>query len=89
MCPARDEPGRVGGALVTEIYSVGPDHDGQRSGTSRSGVRGPAQRSVLSRRRHALDPHELTDAMIHRLRRNKAGRRSLETLTVIEKAMAQ
>jgi diacylglycerol O-acyltransferase len=86
--PGPRERARVGGALVTEIYSVAPL-------TTGSGLNIPVWSyvdqlnvSVLTDGATLLDPHELTEAMIEAfIEIRRAGGLS-EHLTVVESAMA-
>src|ERR1700759_4013692 len=87
--PGPREQGRVGGALVTEIYSV-------RRLTTGSGLNitvwsyvDQLNVSVLSDGATLLDPHELTEAMIHSFVEIRRAAGLSEDLTIVEKAMAQ
>jgi diacylglycerol O-acyltransferase len=62
--PGPREPGRVGGALVTEIYSVGPLTTGSGLNITVWSYVDQLNISVLSDGATLEDPHELTDAMI-------------------------
>jgi diacylglycerol O-acyltransferase / wax synthase len=62
--PGPRQPGRVGGALVTEIYSVGPLTTGSGLNITVWSYVDQLNISVLSDGATLLDPHELTDAMI-------------------------
>jgi diacylglycerol O-acyltransferase / wax synthase len=62
--PGPREYGRVGGALVTEIYSVGPLTTGSGLNITVWSYVDQLNISVLSDGATLSDPHELTDAMI-------------------------
>jgi diacylglycerol O-acyltransferase len=62
--PGPREHGRVGGALVTEIYSVGPLTTGSGLNITVWSYVDQLNISVLSDGATLEDPHELTDAMI-------------------------
>jgi diacylglycerol O-acyltransferase / wax synthase len=76
--PGPQERGRVGGALVTELYSVGPL-------TAGSGL----NITVLSDGSTLEDPHELTDAMIDAFVEIRRAAGLPGELTVVETAVAQ
>jgi diacylglycerol O-acyltransferase len=86
--PGPREPGRVGGALVTEIYSVGPLTTGSGLNITVWSYVDQLNISVLSDGATLLDPHELTDAMIAAFIEIRRAAGLSEELTVIEKAMA-
>ncbi|WP_326548478.1 wax ester/triacylglycerol synthase family O-acyltransferase [Mycolicibacterium sp. ND9-15] len=87
--PGPREPGRVGGALVTEIYSVGPLTTGSGLNITVWSYVDQLNISVLSDGTTLEDPHELTDAMIDAcIEIRRAAGLSAE-LTVVENAMAQ
>ncbi|MCW2557173.1 MAG: putative diacylglycerol O-acyltransferase [Mycobacterium sp.] len=62
--PGPREHGRVGGALVTEVYSVGPLTTGSGLNITVWSYVDQLNISVLSDGATLEDPHELTDAMI-------------------------
>ncbi|KAA0086424.1 wax ester/triacylglycerol synthase family O-acyltransferase [Mycolicibacterium sp. P9-64] len=62
--PGPREHGRVGGALVTEIYSVGPLTTGSGLNITVWSYVDQLNISVLSDGATLEDPHELTDAMV-------------------------
>lgn len=85
--PGPREQGKVGGATVTEIYSVGPL-------TAASGLNitvwsyvDQLNVSVLSDTETVKDPHEVTAAMVHEFREIRRAAGISEELTVIENAM--
>ena len=87
--PGPREPGRVGGALVTEIYSVGPLTTGSGLNITVWSYVDQLNISVLSDGATLDDPHELTDAMIEAFIEIRRAAGLSEELTVVEKAMAQ
>ena len=82
--PGPREPGRVGGALVTEIYSVGPLTTGSGLNITVWSYVDQLNISVLSDGATLLDPHELTDAMIDAFVEIRRAAGLSEELTVIE-----
>ena len=86
--PGPREHGRVGGALVTEIYSVGPLTTGSGLNITVWSYVDQLNISVLSDGATLSDPHELTDAMIEAFVEIRRAAGLSEELTVIEKAMA-
>jgi diacylglycerol O-acyltransferase / wax synthase len=85
--PGPRERGRVGGATVAEIYSVGPL-------TAASGLNitvwsyvDQLNISVISDTETVQDPHEVTEAMVQELRDIRSAAGISEDLTVIETAM--
>lgn len=85
--PGPRERGRVGGALVTEIYSVGPL-------TAASGVNitvwsyvDQINISVLTDNASVDDPHEITGAMVEEFIEIRRAAGLPETLTDVETAM--
>lgn len=85
--PGPREQGKVGGATVTEIYSVGPL-------TAASGLNitvwsyvDQLNISVISDTDTVKDPHEVTDAMVRELREIRQAAGISEELTVIETAL--
>ncbi|HET9565013.1 MAG TPA: wax ester/triacylglycerol synthase family O-acyltransferase [Mycobacterium sp.] len=87
--PGPREPGRVGGALVTEIYSVGPLTTGSGLNITVWSYVDQLNISVLSDGATLSDPHELTDALIEAFIEIRRAAGLSELLTVVEKAMAQ
>src|SRR5262245_44406797 len=87
--PGPREPGRVGDALVTEIYSVGPLTMGSGLNITVWSYVDQLNVSVLSDGATLLDPHELTDAMIDAFVEIRRAAGLSDELTVVEKAMAQ
>lgn len=87
--PGPREPGRVGGALVTEIYSVGPLTTGSGLNITVWSYVDQLNVSVLSDGATLADPHELTEAMIDAFIEIRGAAGLSEELTVVEKAMAQ
>ncbi|MHA3024472.1 WS/DGAT/MGAT family O-acyltransferase [Mycobacterium sp. BMJ-28] len=86
--PGPRERGKVGGATVTEIYSVGPL-------TAASGLNitvwsyvDQLNISVLSDTATVQDPHEVTDAMVGEFREIRRAAGISAELTIIETAMA-
>lgn len=85
--PGPRERGRVGGATVSEIYSVGPL-------TAASGLNitvwsyvDQLNISVLSDTETVRDPHEVTEAMVAELRDIRTAAGISEELTVIDSAL--
>ncbi len=87
--PGPREYGRVGGALVTEIYSVGPLTTGSGLNITVWSYVDQLNISVLSDGATLADPHELTDAIIVAFIEIRRAAGLSEELTVVEKAMAQ
>jgi diacylglycerol O-acyltransferase len=87
--PGPREHGRVGGALVTEIYSVGPLTAGSGLNITVWSYVDQLNVSVLSDGATVEDPHELTDAIIDEFIEIRRAAGLSEKLTVIESAMAQ
>jgi diacylglycerol O-acyltransferase / wax synthase len=87
--PGPREHGRVGGALVTEIYSVGPLTAGSGLNITVWSYVDQLNVSVLSDGATVEDPHELTDAIIDEFIKIRRAAGLSEKLTVIETAMAQ
>jgi diacylglycerol O-acyltransferase len=87
--PGPRERGRVGGALVTEIYSVGPLSMGSGLNITVWSYVDQLNISVLSDGSTLEDPHELTDAMINAFIEIRCAAGLSEELTVVESAMAQ
>jgi len=85
--PGPREPGRVGGALVTQIYSVGPLTTGSGLNITVWSYVDQLNISVLSDGATLLDPHELTDAMIDAFIEIRRAAGLSKELTVIEEAV--
>jgi diacylglycerol O-acyltransferase / wax synthase len=86
--PGPREHGRVGGALVTEIYSVGPLTTGSGLNITVWSYVDQLNISVLSDGATLEDPHELTDAMVKAFIEIRRAAGLSEELTVVEGAMA-
>ncbi|MGB6205505.1 WS/DGAT/MGAT family O-acyltransferase [Mycobacterium sp.] len=87
--PGPREHGRVGGALVTEIYSVGPLTAGSGLNITVWSYVDQLNVSVLSDSATLEDPHEVTDAIIDEFVEIRRAAGLSEKLTVIEHAMTQ
>ncbi len=87
--PGPREHGRVGGALVTEIYSVGPLTTGSGLNITVWSYVDQLNVSVLSDGATVEDPHEVTEAILEELVEIRRAAGLSEELTVIESAMAQ
>lgn len=87
--PGPREHGRVGGALVTEIYSVGPLTLGSGLNMTVWSYVDQLNISVLSDGATLEDPHELTEAMVDAFVEIRCAAGLSEELTVIDSAMAQ
>lgn len=87
--PGPRERGRVGGALVTEIYSVGPLTAGSGLNITVWSYVDQLNISVLSDGSTLEDPHELTDAMIDSFIEIRKAAGLPAELTVVESAMTQ
>jgi diacylglycerol O-acyltransferase / wax synthase len=87
--PGPRERGRVGGALVTEVFSVGPLTAGSGLNITVWSYVDQLNISVLADGATVKDPHEVTEAMVSDFLeiRRRAG--LSEKLTVVETAMAQ
>jgi WS/DGAT/MGAT family acyltransferase len=81
--------GRVGGALETEIYSVGPLTAGSGLNITVWSYVDQLNISVLSDGATLKDPHEVTEAMIAEFIEIRRAAGLSEDLTVVEEAMAQ
>jgi diacylglycerol O-acyltransferase len=81
--------GRVGGALVTEIYSVGPLTAGSGLNITVWSYVDQLNISVLSDGATLKDPHEVTAAMIAEFVEIRRAAGLSEDLTVVEEAMPQ
>jgi diacylglycerol O-acyltransferase len=86
--PGPREPGRVGGALVTEIYSVGPLTTGSGLNITVWSYVDQLNVSVLCDGATLLDPHELTDTFVDAFVEIRRAAGLPEELTVVENAMA-
>ncbi|MGV0714325.1 wax ester/triacylglycerol synthase family O-acyltransferase [Mycolicibacterium sp. XJ662] len=80
--------GRVGGALVTEIYSVGPLTTGSGLNITVWSYVDQLNISVLSDGATLSDPHELTDAMVEAFTEIRRAAGLSEELTVIDSVIA-
>jgi diacylglycerol O-acyltransferase / wax synthase len=87
--PGPRERGRVGGALVTEIYSVGPLTAGSGLNITVWSYVDQLNISVLADGATVKDPHEVTDAMMDDFSEIRRAAGLSETLTVVETAMPQ
>ncbi|MGV0656553.1 wax ester/triacylglycerol synthase family O-acyltransferase [Mycolicibacterium thermoresistibile] len=87
--PGPRRPGRVGGALVTEIYSVGPLTTGSGLNITVWSYVDALNISVLTDGATLSDPHELTDAMMSAFVEIRRAAGLSEQLTAVESAMAQ
>ncbi len=87
--PGPRERGRVGGALVTEIYSVGPLTAGSGMNITVWSYVDQLNISVLTDGATVDDPHEATDAMLAAFSEIRSAAGLSGELTVIETAMAQ
>ncbi|OBF59698.1 diacylglycerol O-acyltransferase [Mycobacterium sp. 852002-53434_SCH5985345] len=86
--PGPRERGRVGGALVTEIYSVGPLTAGSGLNITVWSYVDQLNISVLSDGATLKDPHEVTEAMVADFIEIRRAAGLSEELTVVEAAMA-
>jgi diacylglycerol O-acyltransferase / wax synthase len=86
--PGPREHGRVGGALVTEIYSVGPLTAGSGLNITVWSYVDQLNVSVLVDGATVDDPHEVTDAIVDEFIEIRRAAGLSEKLTVIETAMA-
>lgn len=87
--PGPRERGRVGGAQVTEIYSVGPLTAGSGMNITVWSYVDQLNISVLTDGATIDDPHEVTDAMLREFSEIRSAAGLSGDLTVIETAMAQ
>jgi WS/DGAT/MGAT family acyltransferase len=87
--PGPGDRGRVGGALVTEIYSVGPLTAGSGLNITVWSYVDQLNISVLADGATVKDPHEVTEAMVSDFLEIRRGAGLSEKLTVVETAMAQ
>ena len=88
MCPGPREYGRVGGALVTEIYSVGPLTAGSGLNITVWSYVDQLNVSVLADHDSVDDAHEVTQAMVDEFIEIRRAAGLSDQLTVVEKAMA-
>jgi WS/DGAT/MGAT family acyltransferase len=86
--PGPRERGRVGGALVTEIYSVGPLTAGSGLNITVWSYVDQLNISVLCDGSTLEDPHEVSDAMVADFIEIRRAAGLPENLTVVEAAMA-
>jgi WS/DGAT/MGAT family acyltransferase len=86
--PGPRERGRVGGALVTEIYSVGPLTAGSGLNITVWSYVDQLNISVLADGSTVKDPHEVTEAMVADFIEIRRAAGLSEELTVIQDAMA-
>ncbi|BBY55625.1 wax ester/triacylglycerol synthase family O-acyltransferase [Mycobacterium koreense] len=86
--PGPREPGRVGGALVTEIYSVGPLTAGSGLNITVWSYVDQLNISVLADAATLKDPHEVTDAMVAEFIEIRRAAGLSEQLTAVPEAMA-
>ena len=86
--PGPREHGRVGGALVTDLYSVGPLTTGSGLNITVWSYVDQLNVSVLSDGATLTDPHELTDAMVEAFIEIRSAAGLSEELTVVEGALA-
>jgi diacylglycerol O-acyltransferase len=86
--PGPRERGRVGGALVTEIYSVGPLTAGSGLNITVWSYVDQINISVLSDGATVKDPHEVTEAMVADFIGIRRAAGLPEELTFVETAMA-
>lgn len=87
--PGPRERGRVGGAVVTEIYSVGPLTAGSGLNITVWSYVDQLNISVLADGSTVKDPHEVTEAMVADFIEIRRAAGISEELTVIADAMAQ
>ncbi|MEN4401671.1 WS/DGAT/MGAT family O-acyltransferase [Mycolicibacterium senegalense] len=87
--PGPRERGKVGGATVTEIYSVGPITTGSGLNITVWSYVDQLNISVLSDDATVEDPHEVTDGMLEEFREICRVAGLSDELTVVESAMPQ
>ncbi|OMC48639.1 diacylglycerol O-acyltransferase [Mycolicibacterium fortuitum] len=87
--PGPRERGKVGGATVTEIYSVGPITTGSGLNITVWSYVDQLNISVLSDDATVEDPHEVTDGMVEDFREIRRVAGLSDKLTVVESAMPQ
>ena len=85
--PGPREYGRVGGALVTEVYSVGPLTAGSGLNITVWSYVGQLNISVLSDHQSVSDAHEVTTAMVDEFVEIRRAAGLSTELTVVDKAM--
>ncbi len=86
--PGPRQRGRVGGALVTEIYSVGPLTAGSGLNITVWSYVDQLNISVLADGATVNDPHEVTEAMVADFIEIRRAAGLSEKLTMVETAMA-
>jgi WS/DGAT/MGAT family acyltransferase len=87
--PGPRERGRVGGALVTEIYSVGPLTAGSGLNITVWSYVDQLNISVLADSSTVQDPHEVTEAMIADFIEIRRAAGLSQELTAVPEAMAR
>jgi WS/DGAT/MGAT family acyltransferase len=87
--PGPRERGKVGGATVTEIYSVGPITTGSGLNITVWSYVDQLNISVIADDATVDDPHEVTDGMLAEFRDIRRVAGLSEELTVVETAMPQ
>jgi len=87
--PGPRERGKVGGATVTEIYSVGPLTAGSGLNITVWSYVDQLNISVLADGATTDDPHEVTTGMVEDFKQIRRAAGLSEELTVVETAMAQ
>lgn len=86
--PGPRKYGRVGGALVTEIYSVGPATTGSGINITVWSYVDQLNISVITDLKSVDDAHEITTAMVDELVEIRRAAGLSEKLTAVEKAMS-
>ncbi|MFV8048106.1 WS/DGAT/MGAT family O-acyltransferase [Mycobacterium sp. 48b] len=87
--PGPRERGKVGGATVTEIYSVGPITTGSGLNITVWSYVDQLNISVLADDATVDDPHEVTDGMLEEFREIRRVAGLSDKLTVVDSAMPQ
>lgn len=87
--PGPREHGRVGGALVTEIYSAGPLTTGSGLNITVWSYVDQLNISVITDGSTVGDPHEVTDAMLAAFSEIRLAAGFSGELAVVETAMPQ
>ncbi|ULN48096.1 wax ester/triacylglycerol synthase family O-acyltransferase [Mycolicibacterium goodii] len=87
--PGPRERGKVGGATVTELYSVGPITAGSGLNITVWSYVDQLNISVISDDATVDDPHEVTDAMLEEFRDIRRAAGLSDELTVVDSAMTQ
>ncbi|MGX9670053.1 WS/DGAT/MGAT family O-acyltransferase [Mycobacterium sp. HM-7] len=87
--PGPRERGKVGGATVTEIYSVGPLTAGSGLNITVWSYVDQLNISVLADGATTDDPHEVTTGMVEDFKQIRRAAGLSDELTVVETAMAQ